>query len=372
MLADGFEVRSSAPPEVRVLLREPGLGLELLRGGDLAIAEAYADGRLDVEGELVHWVGSTFRAQAAREPRWGRLARHLLSPRPHRSSKRRARGNIEHHYDLGNEFYRLWLDTEMQYTCAYFPHPEATLEEAQRAKMDHVCRKLDLRPGERVVEAGCGWGHLALHMAHHYGVSVTAYNVSREQVEHARAEAERRGLADRVEFRLADYREIAGRYDAFVSVGMLEHVGKQSYRTLGEVIDRCLEPDGRGLLHFIGRARPQRMNPFTERHIFPGAYIPSLREALAVLEPFALATQDVENLRRHYAKTHEHWSDRFEKAIDEVRARFDERFVRIWRLYLASSLVAFREGSCELFQVSFARARCELPWTRAHLYRGDR
>jgi cyclopropane-fatty-acyl-phospholipid synthase len=205
-------------------------------------------------------------------------------------------------------------------------------------------------------------------MARHHGVTVTAFNISREQIAWARDRARREGLDARVEFVADDYRNISGKYDAFVSIGMLEHVGRASYHALGDVIDACLVPNGRGLIHSIGRSRPLPMNPWIERRIFPGAYIPALREMLTVLEPWALCVLDVEDLRRHYAKTLGHWLDRFEKHADEIERRFDAAFVRAWRLYLASAIAAFDCGSIQLFQVLFARAAYHGAWTRAHLY----
>src|SRR6185295_4327164 len=212
--------------------------------------------------------------------------------------------NVHGHYDLGNDFYRLWLDREMVYTCAYFPTPEVSLEAAQIHKMDLVCRKLHLRPGDRVVEAGCGWGALALHMAAHYGVTVRAFNLSSEQITYARDRAAREGLAARAEFIEDDYRNVTGTCDAFVSVGMLEHVGFSELSSLGAVIDRSLGAHGRGLLHFIGRNRPMPLNAWIRKRIFPGAYPPALAEVFDnVLGPWNLSVLDVENLRLHYART---------------------------------------------------------------------
>jgi cyclopropane-fatty-acyl-phospholipid synthase len=220
-----------------------------------------------------------------------------------------------------------------------------------------------------VVEAGCGWGALALHMARQHGVSVRAFNISREQITYARELARAQGLAERVEFIEDDYRNVAGQYDAFVSVGMLEHVGREHYRELGRVIDRCLPAHGRGLIHSIGRNRPLRLNAWMERHIFPGAYPPTLREMMEIFEPHNLSVLDVENLRLHYAKTTAHWLARFEHSAERIASMFDARFVRAWRLYLAGSTAAFTTGSMQLFQVSFARAQHnDMPWTRAHLY----
>jgi cyclopropane-fatty-acyl-phospholipid synthase len=233
--------------------------------------------------------------------------------------------------------------------------------------MDLVCRKLCLKPGERVVEAGCGWGSLALFMAKRYGVRVRAFNLSAEQVAYARARAKGEGLDDRVEFVEDDYRNVQGAYDVFVSVGMLEHVGRRDYRTLGRVIDRSLTEHGRGLLHFIGRNRPAPLNPWIRRRIFPGGYPPTLREVFEdVFEPQTLSVLDVENLRLHYASTLEHWRQRFEASAEGVAHMFDETFVRAWRLYLAGSQAAFSTGWMQLFQVVFARGSSnEIPWTRA-------
>jgi cyclopropane-fatty-acyl-phospholipid synthase len=278
----------------------------------------------------------------------------------------------------------------MVYTCAYFPTPSATLEEAQIAKMEHVCRKLRLRPGERVIETGCGWGALARYMASRYGVHVRAFNISREQIEYARDRARKEGLSARVEFIEDDYRNVAGSMrpgttiatgsgvittvptcEAFVSIGMLEHVGRDYFPALAQVIDHVLAPDrGRGLLHFIGRNTPAPLHPWIERRIFPGAYPPTLAEvATGVFAPAQLTILDVENLRLHYARTLQHWLSRFDQRVGEVTAMFDDAFARAWRLYLAGSVASFVTGSMQLFQVSFARERDNgIPWTRAYLY----
>ncbi len=345
------------------LLARPRLR-HLARGFDALLAEAYVDGRVEVDGDLPRLIEAAFRAYD-RSPGWARAALRLAALRPHRGGLRQSRLDARHHYDLGNDFYALWLDRLLVYTCAYFPTPTASLEEAQLAKLEHVCRKLRLRAGEEVVEAGSGWGALALHMAERHGVRVRAFNVSLEQNRFAREQARARGIEDRVEFVDADWREIRGRCDAFVSIGMLEHVGRARYEELGRVISRCLGGEGRGLLHFIGHQRPIPMNAWLERNVFPGAYIPALSEALAVLESQAFAPVDVENLRRHYARTLEHWIDRFEKSAGAIRALQGERIERIWRLYLASSLASFRSGWCQLYQVLFTPRDDErMPWTR--------
>jgi len=337
-----------------------------LNWGDL-----YCSGQVEFEGDLPKFLASVYRGlgEKHRNSRLRRLITLMYSRRI-ANSRSKAAENIHQHYDIGNDFYRLWLDTEMmQYTCAYFPDPDLSLEQGQIAKLQHVCRKLQLKPGDSVVEAGCGWGGLALFMARHYGVKVRAYNISREQVDYARQRAENEGLSDRVEFVLDDYRNISGEYDVFVSVGMLEHVGKRDYQTLGKVIDRCLKADGRGLIHSIGRISPRPMNAWIERRIFPGAYPPSLQEMMTIFEPNLLSVLDVENLRLHYAKTLQHWLQRFEENSETVESMMDEAFVRAWRLYLAGSVAAFEVGELQLYQVVFARhSNNRIAWTREHLY----
>lgn len=363
VLWDGTSLYDSAEPPIATIdIGDRGMLMDLLRHRELAFGEGYTNGRLEVHGDLVALVEAIYRTFPPRAAGW--LSR-LSTWR--RNTLDRSRHDIHHHYDLGNDFYRLWLDDEMLYTCAYFPDPDMSLEDAQIAKMRHVCRKLDLRPGERVVEAGCGWGALALYMAKHYGVSVTAYNISREQIHYARERARAAGLSERVEFVEGDYRAIADRFDVFVSVGMLEHVGLEHFSTLGRVIDRALDPrHGRGLLHFIGRDFAYPLNPWIRKRIFPGAYTPTLTQVTGrIIEPSGFSILDVENLRLHYAATLKHWMARFESGRDRVRAAFDEPFVRAWRLYLAGAQAAFTTGWMQLFQITFTRGQSnDIPWVR--------
>jgi cyclopropane-fatty-acyl-phospholipid synthase len=360
MLWDGFELPSTAgPPVATVVFKNRRALVSWAWDPDLNFGEAYMFGAVEIRGDLVRLLTDVYRALGSSKPRpWWLWQRS--------NDVRAAKENVHRHYDLGNEFYRLWLDSEMVYTCAYFPVPSCDLAEAQVAKMDLVCRKLRLKPGERVIEAGCGWGSLALFMAQHYGVTVRAFNVSTEQIAYARRRARETGLADRVEFVEDDYRNMRGTHDVFVSVGMLEHVGLADYPTFGRVLDRSLTDQGRGLLHFIGRARPGPLNPWIRKRIFPGAYTPTLTEVFErVLEPLNLSVLDVENLRPHYAATLDHWRRRFDTASDYIEEMFDTRFVRAWRLYLAGSQAAFITGSMQLFQVVFARGTSNaIPWRR--------
>jgi cyclopropane-fatty-acyl-phospholipid synthase len=371
VLRQGEAISSAGTSPIATLVIDdlPTL-LRLAVNPEIGFGDGYTEGRIQVEGDLVASLEAAYRTWPSVSPSsWLTKLMSRWLDRFEATTPRRSRKNVHHHYDLKTDFYQHWLDRELVYTCAYFPTPSATLEEAQTAKMDHVCRKLQLQPGETVVEAGCGWGSLALHMAKHYGVRVQAFNLSHEQIVFARQRARQEGLDGQVEFIEDDYRNISGRFDVFASVGMLEHVGLKQYTELGRVIHRSIGASGRGLLHFIGRNCPAPLSAWIRKRIFPGAYAPALGQALEILEPWDLSVCDVENLRWHYAKTLEHWLARFERSAQQVSAMFDPNFVRAWRLYLAGSLVAFRVGTLQLFQVTFAGSQCQrIPWTRAPLY----
>jgi cyclopropane-fatty-acyl-phospholipid synthase len=371
-LWDGEEVSTgNSNPVARIVIHDRSTLRGLLLRPDYQFGEAYSAGRLDVEGNLADCLEALYRASARAPSSWIRSLRRSLY-RPRRNTLSGSRENISHHYDIGNDFYKLWLDEQLLYSCAYYPTPDATLEAAQIAKMDHICRKLQLVPGQSVLEVGCGWGALSLHMVRRYGVKVKAFNISREQIAYAQQRAQREGLSDRAEFIHDDYRAVSGVFDVFVSVGMLEHVGTEHYRHLGHLIRSSLKGSGLGLLHFIGRSRPVPLSPWIERRIFPGAHPPTLREFADVLEPEGFSVLDVENLRLHYARTLEQWLERFEGSAGRVRDMFDERFVRAWRLYLAGSIAAFRTGSLQLFQVLFtAPLNNDIPWTREYIYRAS-
>ena len=364
-----------APPAATPLatfgIADRGALLRLIADPEMQLGEMYTVGRVTlVDGDLVAALQQVFQRQSRAVMSRGVAARVAKGlGRSRRNSVAGSRRNIHDHYDIGNDFYRLWLDPSLSYTCAYFPTPAATLLEAQIAKLDHVCRKLRLREGDELIEAGCGWGSLALHAASRYGARVRAYNISREQVALARERAQRAGLADRVEFIEDDYRNIRGTCDAFASVGMLEHVGPENYHELGRVIARTLRPSGCGLIHTIGRNTPQPINRWIRRRIFPGSYIPSLMEMMEIFEPAGMSVLDVENLRPHYARTLQLWLAAFERERATVQKMFDERFVRMWRLYLAGSQAGFQAGHMQLFQVVFAPAQnTQIAWTREHLY----
>jgi cyclopropane-fatty-acyl-phospholipid synthase len=372
VLWTGERVTTHSAPRAAVRIADRSTLLGLAKDPHIRFGDAYSEGKITIDGDLVQFVELMYRA-APEQPKAVRTFSSLLkgSHRRRRNTLTGSRDNIHHHYDIGNDFYSLWLGDTMAYTCAYYPTPDATLDEAQRAKFDHVCRKMRLRPGETVAEAGFGWGGLSLHMARHYGVKVRAFNISKEQVAYARARAKREGLDSQIEFVEDDYRNISGKYDAFVSVGMLEHVGVENYATLGGVAHRALGggSNGRGLIHSIGRNKPAPLHPWITKRIFPGAYPPSIGEFMQIFEPWDFSVLDVENIRLHYARTLTHWLELFEANAEKVRKMFDEKFERMWRLYLAGSIAGFTTGSLQLFQVVFAtKDNNNVPWTRDFLY----
>ena len=354
-LWDGTLIPLPGTAEGTLVVMDRRVLRDLVLHPDIAFGEHYTTGRLGIRGDF----GSVVeRLTSLARPSPPSLAERLALRLAPVNNPAHSRHNVHHHYDLGNDFYALWLDPQMLYTCAWYPTEHTTLADAQVAKLDRVCRKLQLRAGERVLEAGCGWGALALHMARHYGVTVRAYNISREQLRYARGRAAEEGLDRLVTFVDDDYRNATGRYDAFVSLGMLEHVGRRAYRTLSSELAGVLDPiTGRGLLHFIGRDHPRRLNAWIRKRIFPGAYPPTLTEVTSqVLAPANLSVLHVENMRWHYARTLSDWRSRFEAAEATVRGTFGADFYRAWRLYLAGSEASFKAGWLQLFQVVFAPA----------------
>jgi cyclopropane-fatty-acyl-phospholipid synthase len=338
--------------------------------GFLGFGEGYMDGDVELDGDLdrLFAVGMTSALAAPRLPLVQAL-RFVALRLATLDTRRRARRNIAHHYDRGNDFYRLWLDDTMTYSCAYFRSTDMNLEDAQRAKLDLVCRKLGLASGMRLLDVGCGWGSLLIHAARHYGVEAVGCTLSRNQAELARRRAEEAGLGDRIDVRLQDYREIDGRFDRWASIGMFEHVGRRFVDAFVERITRQLRCGGVGLLHFIGKDRIGRGDPWTLTYIFPGGYVPALPEVLRSLGRHDLVTTDVENLRPHYALTLDRWRERFERHAQEIESLYDARFVRMWRLFLASSAAGFRYLDTRVHQIVFTNGvSAEVPLTREDLY----
>jgi cyclopropane-fatty-acyl-phospholipid synthase len=325
---------------------------DIVARGSLGFGEAYVRGDIDVDGDLqeVALLGFAAQEKILKGTLVDRIG-YFLGFLSRRNTPLNSRKNIAAHYDLDNDFYELWLDKQMQYTCAYFDQPSDELEDAQFRKMDLVCRKLNLRPGELVVEAGGGWGGLALHMVRHWGVRVKSFNISQRQVQFARDRAAQLGIpTDRLEYVLDDYRNIPRHIpscDKFASICMLEHVGRENYEAFLDLISGVLRDRGLALLQFISRTAPSPTpNPWLEQYVFPGYYNPSLAELLVALERRRSPLQliDAENMRFHYALTLRHWLARFEANAELIRGRWGEEVLRTFRLYLNGGLADFTQG----------------------------
>jgi len=368
----------SPGPSATIRLHDRSLHWKLPLRPRLFVGEAYMDGTLTVEeGSLYDFIEilvSNDAAQATALPMrlgqtGGRLVRfvHQYNPVP------RARRNVAHHYDLSDQLYELFLDRDRQYSCAYFRTPADDLDTAQENKKRHIAAKLLLRPGQKVLDIGSGWGGLALYLAAECGADVTGLTLSEEQHKVATRRAAAAGLSDRVRFHLRDYREEKGRYDRIVSVGMFEHVGVIQYPAFFRGLSDMLEPDGVALLHSIGRMDgPGTTNPWLRKYIFPGAYSPALSEVVPEAQRARLWITDVEILRLHYAETLRAWRRRFEQNRDRIRALYDERFCRMWELYLVGTELAFRRDICLVFQMQLAKAVDTVPLTRDYMVDWER
>jgi len=376
---DGQTKTYSGPPgsgpEAAMELATPRVVRNLVLNPGLRFGEDYMDGHLRPIDctiyELLDLLVTNLVANAGSHPiallndMWGVVRRRIdqFNPAP------RALRNVAHHYDLSGRLYSLFLDRDRQYSCAYFPRGDETLEEAQLAKKHHIAAKLCLdRPGLSVLDIGCGWGGLALMLAREHGARVLGITLSREQLVEAEARAAAEGLSDRVRFKLLDYRAVAEKFDRIVSVGMFEHVGVNHYKTFFGMLGRCLNPDGVALLHTIGRSGgPGSTNPWIAKYIFPGGYSPALSEVLPPIEKARLLATDIEILRLHYAETLRHWRRRFAANRDAITSLYDERFCRMFEFYLAGSELAFRREGHAVFQIQLVHQQTAVPLTRDYI-----
>ncbi|MGZ6037545.1 MAG: class I SAM-dependent methyltransferase [Phenylobacterium sp.] len=363
-----------AGPAVALRITSRLWALKLAVYPSMALGEAYMAGGLVMERGGIHDLVDLIGRNAGYRPlkRTNALARWWLDRRLQANARAAARRNVAHHYDLSVDFYRRFLDPDLQYSCAYFAQPDMTLEQAQAAKKQHIAAKLLLMRGQRVLDIGCGWGGLGLSIARAADVVVDGITLSTEQLAIARWRAESSGMAERARFSLTDYRDVSGPYDRIVSVGMFEHVGRLNYQDYFEQIARLLTDDGVALVHAIGRAEgPAFTQPWIAKYIFPGGYIPSLSEVLPCVERAGLIVADVEILRLHYAATLRCWRERFAAQRDEIAAMYDERFCRMWEFYLAISELAFRHRGHFVFQMQLARRIDAAPITRDYMARSD-
>ncbi|RXZ65825.1 SAM-dependent methyltransferase [Pelagerythrobacter rhizovicinus] len=382
--ADGRRAEFGAPasgyPDVTVRFADTRVARDILLDPSLGAAETFMDGRLVIEhGDVMQLVelirmNAPWEAENRLNPPSAvrRLRNRIGFTVESINQARSSRRNVAHHYDIGNKLYEMMLDDEhMQYSCAYWPREDMTLAEAQTAKLAHIAAKLALEDGQRVLDIGCGWGGMAIYLARKFDVQVKGITLSVEQIALARERAERAGVADRVEFELVDYRDLAARgerFDRIVSVGMFEHVGRPQFETFFRACAGLLAGDGVMLLHTIGRmGGPGTTDAFTRKYIFPGGYIPALSETVAASEKVRLIAADIETLRLHYARTLRAWYANCEARRDEIEAMFDAPFYRMWTFYLAGATAAFESGGMCNYQIQYTRNRHALPLTRDYM-----
>ena len=372
--ADGRKTTygDGAGPEVRVRLK-PGAAMRLARNPELALGECYMEGLIVLEQgdiyDLMDLVGRNIGHRPHPRTLWWKAQLAVKRRLQQMNNRANAQRNVAHHYDLSYDLYRRFLDADMQYSCAYFPSAEVSLEEAQAAKKAHLAAKLLLKPGHKVLDIGCGWGGLGLSLAEaEPGAKITGVTLSKEQLAVAQRRAADRGLSERADFQFRDYRDVAGPFDRIVSVGMFEHVGAPHFQEFFDHSARLLAEDGVMVLHSIGRIDgPSVTNPFINKYIFPGGYIPALSEVLPYIERAGLWVTDIEILRLHYAETLKEWRRRFLAQYDEIKAIYDERFCRMWDYYLASSEISFRWLGHMNFQIQLAKRVDTVPMTRDYI-----
>ncbi len=384
VFADGSAKTYGEPeegfPEIVLRFTDSKVPRDIIMDPRLGAAEAFMDGRLIVEEGDIMGLVTLLRVNNP----WDKggdigppsLLRRMFNRASFAAEKVNNRisskSNVAHHYDIGNDFYRLMLDEEhWQYSCAYWPSDDITLGEAQTAKLAHIAAKLAIKPGQKILDIGCGWGGMAIFLAQNYDVEVVGITLSEEQIALAKQRVADAGVADRVSIELVDYRDFAAagrKFDRIVSVGMFEHVGQPQFETFFEACGKLLTDDGVMLLHTIGRmGGPGSTDAFTRKYIFPGGYIPALSETIEASEKFRLIATDVETLRVHYAKTLRQWYARCMENREEMIAMYDERFFRMWTFYLSGAATVFESGSMCNYQIQYARNRYALPFTRNYI-----
>jgi Cyclopropane fatty acid synthase and related methyltransferases len=376
MFADPCEVKywdgevkmyGEGEAQFRINFNEPIAKSEIINDPSLAFGEGYMHNKIDIDGAVQKVIESIYKNQSSflyEKKAYMKLAKIFTN------SLHKSREDVQFHYDIGNDFYRLWLDETMTYSCAYFKSPEDNLFQAQKNKVDHILRKLNLHPGQTLLDIGCGWGELILTAAKNYQVKALGITLSSEQYSRVLKRIEKEELQDFVEVQQIDYRELKDRtFDRVVSVGMIEHVGKENLNGYFSAVKSFLNEGGVSLLHCITGYDEAGTNSWIDKYIFPGGYIPAIHELVSLIVANKFCIIDLESLREHYTKTLEHWARNFENALSEIRKMKDESFIRMWRLYLNSCAASFHCGSIDVHQFLFTKGvNNTLPLTRDYMY----
>ncbi|EDT76247.1 SAM-dependent methyltransferase [Clostridium butyricum] len=362
------EIYGDGIPKFKIIFNEPIPKSDIINDPSIAFGEGYMTKKFDIHGNIEEVVEALYDNKESFLGSTSKFS-HLI--KVVKNNLKNSKENIEFHYDIGNDFYKLWLDDTMTYSCGYFKSQEYSLTEAQKNKVNHILKKLNLQDGETLLDIGCGWGELIITAAKMYKVKATGITLSTQQFEKVKERIESEGLNDLVDVKLIDYRELKDiKFDKIVSVGMLEHVGKEHLCEYFSAVNKLLNKEGLSLLHCITNTSDDGVNSWINKYIFPGGYVPSIQELISNMSDLDFNIIDVENLRLHYAKTLECWYDNFQQALPEIEKNKDETFIRMWELYLNSCAASFKSGNINLHQFLFSKGvNNNLPWTREYMYK---
>ncbi len=376
MFSDPFQIKfwdesvesyGEGEPKFKIIFNEPISKSSIIKDPSIALGEGYMTKKIEIEGRVQDVIESLYNNKESflkNSERYEKLIKKI------KSSIKTSKDNIKFHYDIGNDFYKLWLDDTMTYSCGYFKNDTDSLNQAQKNKVDHILKKLNLKKGQSLLDIGCGWGELIISAAKEYKVSACGITLSAEQFQKVNERIEIEGLEGLVEVKLADYRELKGiNFDRIVSVGMLEHVGKENLSEYFDIVNNLLKEKGISLLHCITAVNEGGTNTWIDKYIFPGGYIPAIKDIVTNIAEQDFELIDVESLRRHYGKTLEYWSQNFENALLEIEKSKDETFIRMWRLYLNACTASFNCGNINIHQMLFAKGvNNNFPLTRDYMY----